>query len=330
MLVCLLIRTTTMVMGFLFRCDCSLLGGPLIRILIAMPHFFGGAAAETVNRSRFAGAQSERLRALIAAISGLHQTLGTASFGLDHYTKVSRQMAPPHTLDVVICTAGDAHLLKDIKDLAELFRHHATAADPLMLGFECHKVLRDARGGYDYYGYLEDDIVIVDPLFFTKRRLFDEKFGPHALLQPNRYEASPLGPMRKLYVDYRINPQVTARFQDIAEEPRLDMPFLDSTVRFERTPYPSAGCFFLNDAQLTLWTEAPHFLDGDVSYMSPLDSAVTLSVMRSFRVYKPVLDNASFLELLHASPRWISIAAQQTRVIPSEGYSRTSAAALND
>jgi hypothetical protein len=47
-----------------------------------------------------------------------------------------------------------------------------------------------------------------------------------------------------------------------------------------------------------------------VSYLSPLDSAVTLSVMKTFRIYKPVLDQAGFLEVLHASPRSIGSVTQ--------------------
>jgi hypothetical protein len=127
--------------------------------------------------------------------------------------------------------------------------------------------------------------------------------------------------VHKLYVDYRLNPRVTAAYQNIAEEPRLDLPFLDGTVSFERTPYPSAGCFFLNDEQLDIWTRSKNFLDGDVSYMSPLDSAATLAIMKTFRIYKPVLDQAWFLEVLHASPRWISIAAGETRLVPARDIS---------
>jgi hypothetical protein len=93
------------------------------------------------------------------------------------------------------------------------------------------------------------------------------------------------------------------------------MLFLEAAVRFERTPYPSAGCFFLNAQQLAIWADGPHFLDGDVSYLSPLDSAVTLSVMKTFRIYKTVLDHAWFLEVLHASPRWIGTATQITKLV---------------
>ena len=278
-----------------------------MRILIVIPHYFKGKADPTVNRSTQIGARAERLHALVASISSLHQALGNSTYGLDHGLRTAWPLTPegPHALDIVVITSGKDHLVHELAPLHRMFRHHATDVDPLMLGFEGHKLLRDARGKYDYYGYVEDDIVIVDPLLLRKRRLFDRTFGPEALLQPNRYEASPTGPVTKLYVDYRLAPEMTTSYQDLTEEPRLEMPFLDESVIFERASYPSAGCFFLNDEQLSILVDSPHFLDGDVSYLSPLDSAVTLSVMKTFRIYKPALDQAWFLEVLHASPRWI-------------------------
>ncbi|WCM18703.1 hypothetical protein NDK50_14795 [Paraburkholderia bryophila] len=278
-----------------------------MRILLVMPHFFGAPIPDATNRSRLASARAERLRSLVAAICSPHQVMGTGTYGLDHGQATAWRSTSPESdvLDLVVCTTSDAHLLDEIQGLHALFRHQATGAEPMMLGFECHKVLRGARGQYDYYGFVEDDVVLTDALFFRKRRLFDQRFGADALLQPNRYEISPTGPVHKLYVDYRLNPHVTARYQNITDTPHLEMPFLDGQVSFERTTYPSAGCFFLSAAQLDRWVDGPHFLDGDLSYLSPLDSAVTLSVMKTFRVYKPVLAHAWFLEVLHASPRWI-------------------------
>ena len=187
----------------------------------------------------------------------------------------------PHALDIILVTTGSSHLAAELAPLQRMFRHHETDADPLLLGFECHKLLREHHGRYDYYGYVEDDIVLTDPLFLRKRSLFDRQFGPNALLQPNRYEASPLPPVTKLYVDYRLGGHVTAPYQDVTDAPRLKMTFLDETIAFERTSYPSAGCFFLNDEQLDVLVASRHFLDGDISYLSPLDSAVTLSGMKT-------------------------------------------------
>jgi hypothetical protein len=75
----------------------------------------------------------------------------------------------------------------------------------------------------------------------------------------------------------------------------------------KRTSYPSSGCFILSDEQRRLWRQSPSFLDGDESYFSPLDSAATLSVMKTFRIYKPCLDHSWFFEVEHVSPRWISL-----------------------
>ncbi|MEN2470073.1 hypothetical protein [Burkholderia sp. GS2Y] len=285
-----------------------------MRILLVMPHFFGDPMPNATNRSRLETARTERVRALVAALCSPHQALGCGTFGLDHGQARSWRSAEASAsvLDVVICTVGDAHLLGDIRGLNSLFRHQPTQCEPMMLGFECHKILRDARGNYDYYGFVEDDVVLSDPLFFRKRGWFDHHFGTEALLQPNRYELSLGGPIQKLYVDYSLSHHVTERYQNITDIPWLELPYLGGRIRFERTAYPSAGCFFLSAAQLDQWIAGPFFLDGDVSYLSPLDSAVTLSVMKTFRIYKPVLRDAGFLEVLHASPRWIGSVTSQT------------------
>lgn len=289
-----------------------------MRLLFVIPHFFAARDANATNRSQRPAARQERLSALAATLSALHQTFGAGIYGLDHFRHAAWQAAAPgrHELDIVLCTTGKAHLLDELQQLRPLFRHHPTAAEPAMLGFECHKLLADARGRHDYYAYLEDDIVLPDPLFFHKRRRFDDLFAPEALLQPNRYELQQGGVVQKLYVDYHLAPARTRAYQNLAEAPRLTLPFLDEVIAFERSAYPSSGCFFLDEEQLARWVRSPAFLDGDVSYLSPLDSAATLSVMKSFRIYKPVLDQAWFLEVRHASPRWIGWAARQTRLVP--------------
>ena len=278
-----------------------------MRIFVAIPHFFQEVAVDATNNSHRIGSGPERLRALRATVSSLHQNFGNGIGGLDHQHLIAYPAAPQGTcvLDVVICTTGKQHLLDGRPVLKPLIRHYSTIVEPLMLGFECHRLLREAQGKYDYYGYVEDDIVVRDPLFFSKRRQFDGLFGSDALLQPNRCELSVIGPIYKMYVDYRINHDATAAYQNIGEQPTLDMFYGDETIHFERPSYPSAGCFFLNAEQLDQWVKSQNFLDGDTSYLgSPLDSAATLSIMKTFRIYKAVLSNASFLEVVHFSPRW--------------------------
>jgi hypothetical protein len=279
-----------------------------MRIFVVIPHYCREVSANATNKSTQIGARRERLQALAATILGVHQALGGGVCGLDHAQIVAWPQADPgsRTLEMVICSTEKDHVLADLAALRPLFSHHVAAVDPQQLGFECHRLLRDERGKYDYYCYLEDDIVVSDPWFLRKRQAFDKRFGPRALLQPNRYELSPIGPIYKLYVDYRLHRKLTAAYQNIDDQPFLEMPFLDEIILFERPTYPSAGCFFLNTEQLDLWISGKHFLDGDTSYLkSPLDSAATLSIMKTFRIYKPTLTQAGFLEVQHASPRWI-------------------------
>ena len=283
-------------------------GERFMRIFVTIPHFFREVSVDATNNSQRIGSGPERLRAVAATISALHQHFGNGICGLDHQHIKAHPVGPEGTcvLDVVICTTGNHHLLSGRPLLKPLFQHHSTDAEPLMLGFECHRLLREAQGKYDYYGYVEDDIVVHDPMFFSKRRQFDRTFGPEALLQPNRCELSIIGPIFKMYVDYRVHRSVTEAYQNIDDQPTLEMLYGDETVCFERPSYPSAGCFFLNAEQLDRWVKSPNFLDGDTSYLkNPLDSAATLSIMKTFRIYKPVLSNASFLEVVHSSTRWI-------------------------
>src|ERR1700761_7954616 len=108
-----------------------------IRILIAMPHFFDHTGNDRTNRSRQASAYKERLEALIAAICGPHQALGTETYGLDHGEAKARRMIPkrPYTIDLVVCTTRNAHLLDELQPLDRLYHHYPTDAEPIMLGF---------------------------------------------------------------------------------------------------------------------------------------------------------------------------------------------------
>ena len=94
---------------------------------------------------------------------------------------------------------------------ASLFAHRPTGAEPLYLGFECQAVLRERLGDYDYYCYLEDDLILRDPWFFLKLRWFNGHLGDEALLQPNRYEIARSGAAMKAYVDGEIGPMDSHR-----------------------------------------------------------------------------------------------------------------------
>ena len=80
---------------------------------------------------------------------------------------------------------------------------------------------------------------------------------------------------RKAYIDGDLPPEKTARYQDVSIEPVLRGRFLGAPVAFRRTTNPHAGCFFLTEGQMRLWSEQPYFLDRDATFYSPLEGAAT-------------------------------------------------------
>jgi len=279
-----------------------------MRILVVIPHYFAASDEKSVNRSLRPSARQDRKVCLMRTLQTLQFTFGGERFSLNHMKAMAKRARKGHQLDILVATAGAAHLLDELPPVYRaLFRHVQTPSQPQYLGFAAHAILADHAGKYDYYCYVEDDIGITDSCFFSKRRLFDAQFGPEALLQPQRFEVGGRTGLRKLYVDYAMRPGRTEPYQDIADRPRLRFDYAGDEITVQRSTYPSAGSFFLNAQQLEIWRKSANFLDGDVSYLSPLDSAATLSVMKTFRIYKPSLDSAWFFEVEHLSPRWISL-----------------------
>jgi hypothetical protein len=66
--------------------------------------------------------------------------------------KVANVQFAAAKLDVVVCTTRGQHFLSRLSLDRSALRHHSTDAEPPLLGFECHTVLNERLGDYDYYG----------------------------------------------------------------------------------------------------------------------------------------------------------------------------------
>jgi hypothetical protein len=110
-----------------------------MRILVTIPHYYnptGGGWHGSVRRD-----PRPRIQALTACLSSLRQLFGRPAYQIDI---ARREAVPtggvPHQLDVVVCTTGGRHLLGDLPLPKNLYAHHATEAEPMLLGFECQRV----------------------------------------------------------------------------------------------------------------------------------------------------------------------------------------------
>lgn len=287
-----------------------------MRLLCAIPHFYKKDPAPK-HGSQGSDA-SGRITALAKALFALRQLATERQCVIDILTRTARPLptSDPVEVRIGICTTGPHHLLTRLPVPQQWYRQYPTKADPLELGFECHRLLAEHRDEYDMFAYLEDDIVLRDPQFLDKLRWFTSQAGPEALLQPNRYETSCSAPLCKAYVDGDLAPRVTRPYQDTTRLSMINGRHLGRDITFVRPLNPHSGCFFLNREQLTRWAGGKYFLDRDTSFIGPLESAATLSVMRTFRIYKPGPANMAFLEIEHQGNGFISLIGKSVALDP--------------
>jgi hypothetical protein len=281
-----------------------------MRILVAIPHYFDteGDSSGAFRHGSLAQNPTTRVEALSACISALRQMFATPQVVIDIAARRGvpvNQRFVASKLDIVVCTTRGRHLLPRLALPPNSFVHQPTDAEPLLLGFECHAALYERIGDYDYYCYLEDDLVVTDPWLFAKLSWFRAQVGPESVLLPNRFEVARGGVAWKAYLDGDLAPEVTAQFPDRSEWPELRASFLGVDARFVRPLNPHSGCFMLGLEQMRQWALRPDFLDRDCGFIGPLESAASLGVMRAFRVYKPAPEVASFLEIAHFGTAFI-------------------------
>ncbi len=288
-----------------------------MRILFTIAHCF-----KPMIGGRYASQRNEpqpRLQAMTANIAALHQLFGKLQWNID----IGQRLALPanqlqaHELDIIICTTQNYHLLTQLPLPSQFYQHHPTQVEPMLLGFECQAVLRDCLGQYDYYCFLEDDLILHDPWFFVKLNWFTQQFGHLSLLQPNRYEVAIHGLSRKAYIDGDLTLKATASFQNVKQRSQLQAETLGMTITFRRALNPHAGCYFLNANQLAHWVSQPYFLDRDIQFVGPLESAASLGIMKAFRVYKTVPEQAGFFEIQHFGMSYLNLIGKQLSLAAS-------------
>ncbi|MBW4661210.1 MAG: calcium-binding protein [Drouetiella hepatica Uher 2000/2452] len=285
-----------------------------MRVLLTIAHFFkpnGGQHGSQRKDPR------PRLQALTLSLSALHQLFSKSQGMIDIAQRSTLPVNQSQScdLDIVICTTQNHHLLNHLSVPYHFYKHHPTQADPLALGFECQAVLQNCLGQYDYYCFLEDDLILHDPWFFVKLDWFTKQAGDLSLLQPNRYEVSAHALTCKTYIDGNLAPQVTAPFQNVQEQSQIQGTFLGLPIRFQRALNPHSGCYFLNANQMEHWAKQPDFMNKDSQFVGPLESAATLGIMKAFRVYKTAPEQANFLEIQHFGKVFLSLVGQKVDLV---------------
>src|SRR5947209_7547893 len=108
--------------------------GVLMRILFAIPHYFGQIAAGNYGSER--SQPYERARVIRQCLASLRQTFSETQALVDGRQSHFRPANPRFSADVriAVCTTGNAHLASELQGIG--FDHVHTDTEPRHLGFE--------------------------------------------------------------------------------------------------------------------------------------------------------------------------------------------------
>lgn len=274
-----------------------------MRILALIPHFWRHDKREYGSNAANPLPRTLALRNLIMALHGhfgRNQAIIKSETSIEPVAEDAQSVVIP-----CIFTHGPHHLLEHLHLPDWAFRQIPCGGEPMHLGFRAHEFLKHQVGRFDWYCFMEDDLVIEDSLFFQKLIWWQQIVGPEHVLLPNRYELAMIEPKpNKLYVDARVGraPQFWPDRQNGVFEGQV----MGIKLRFERVINPHSGCFFISDAQLRMLIESPGFLDYDMSFVGPLESAASLAIMKRFRVYKVMEPHLHFFEIRHHATRFVN------------------------
>lgn len=276
-----------------------------MRILLAFAHFFR-AEEKSTHSSTDAMRRDQRAQAIRTAIDAWRGHYGTVAM-LNVWQKKFEPLAGmADRLDIIAVVNGEHHLLDPAFCRARGVRiFDAKCDNPRMLGFTAHRLFADARNAYDFFIFSEDDLRPADGGFLPRIQAFQESFGWRRVLFPNRFEWNQNGPALKTFIDGALRPGLLAPYQAaLPDEPFLKLRDGAGGISFQRATNPHAGFFAITAEQLAHWISQPHFADQDCSFISPLESAATLGILKTFPIYKPFGRHAGWLEIEHLDTRF--------------------------
>jgi hypothetical protein len=272
-----------------------------MKILIVIAHYYK-PQENAIHSSTDASLRAVRQKALEdAVLSWRAHYSQPATINIERKKFVLSETSIKQ-MDIAVLVSGEDHLLtKEFTSRYQTQTVQVKTDHPKLLPFAAHKLMADNRYRYDWFIYSEDDLAIPDGSFLKKQVLFQQLFGERRLLQPNRFEVNPGGVRYKTYIDGDLRKGFIEPYLAMVNDDRslLRQETSFGAVEFARSRNPHAGFFAITDQQLCCWVNQKHFMDMDCSFVSPLESAATLGMLKTFAIYKSIAPNQDYCEIEH-------------------------------
>lgn len=296
---------------------------------IALPHFFqeqpggtgygSGRVGQRLQRSLALARCVQALQALTRRDDDLALNIGRRNLNQTGIEARATSLKPDlqeWQIEVNIFTTGMSSRLEDVLQAlpGDIRVHTAPLENPRELPLACRDWLISSEPIADLSLYLEDDLVINDPLFLDKQLWFLRRCAGEAVLMPHRWEPIPGSGGQRLLVDGPLRPEFIQQFTQ-PQNAIARGNFRGEEITFDRTSNPHAGCFCLNKQQIERLRNLELPREG---FISPLETAATLTVLKYFQVLKPSLEQRRFLWVEHGHPSFQGYAKQWSVETPKQ------------
>jgi hypothetical protein len=190
-------------------------------------------------------------------------------------------------VEVHVVVTGEMWL-HEVLDLykSRIHIHQLHLEDPRQLPLEAVRHLLDATPVADLSMYLEDDLVIQDPLYIDKQAWFHQRTDHRFVLMPHRYEPTIANSPKRFFVDGPIKEDGCSEEMWIENEAVIAHGrFWDGQdLSFARALNPHSGTFCISVFQVDQLRSRPWPPE---EFVGPLETAATGSVFGHFEILKP-------------------------------------------
>lgn len=215
-------------------------------------------------------------------------------------------------LRITIITMANRNIVTFLPQYQQRFIEirEITDGDPMLIGFPAQEELFSQIDDFDWFLFIEDDIVLRDSFLLEKLEQFNQNCGcNNAILLPNRYE---LYEGVKNYIDFTIDETLAWNKVSV-----LNI----HGVKFAEWTNPHSGLYCLSQAQMQLWQQSGRqWGNRDLGFGGPRESAATFCLLECFSVYKPHFSNLNFLEVEHYDSKYSMLYSNSSlyRLVPKK------------
>lgn len=198
-------------------------------------------------------------------------------------------------LTILISTLPNRHITAYLPEYQKRCIHvlEEPDCDPMFAGFRAQDEFIKRLDHFDWFLFIEDDIVIHDSFCLEKLARFNQDCGySDAVLLPNRYE---LWEGTKNYIDLTLDDEVGwNKLSEIEIE----------GVKYAECTNPHSALYCLSQSQLRRWIKSGRKWKYQDVMVGPLESAATFCLLECFRLYKPHPTNLHFWEVKHHDTKY--------------------------